>query len=175
MNAAHIHIIVTHIPLVGLVISFLLLGFEYWRPNPDIRRIALLGFAVSGGFAMIANFTGEGAEDIVEQLPGVMEAAIDRHEDAAGFALTSTIIAGVAALLLLIPALAASRLARPLLVVLLIAGVVGLGAVGYTANLGGKIRHTEIAGAQAAAGESGALSGDFGTRRGEDHDKDDDD
>jgi hypothetical protein len=175
MNAAHVHIIVTHIPLIGLIVSFVLLGYHAWRPNPDIRRLALLGFVVSGLFALAADLSGEGAEEMVERLSGVMEAAIDRHEDAAGFALTSTMVTGVTALLLLVPALAAGRLARPLLVVLLIAGVVGLGAVGYTANLGGKIRHTEIAGAQTAGAAAVGLSSDNGGKRGDSHDDDDDD
>lgn len=175
MNAAHVHIIVTHIPLIGLAVSFLLLGYHAWRPNPDIRRLALLGFVVSGGFALVANVSGEGAEEIVEGLPGVVEAAIDRHEDAAGFALTSTIITGVTALLLLVPALANSRLARPLLAVLLVAGVVGLGAVGYAANLGGQIRHTEIAGAQATGDGGPAQNGGYGAGGGGKHEEADDD
>ena len=88
-------------------------------------------------------FTGEPAEDVVEKLPGFSRAITERHEDAA---LVSLVAMGLTGLYCLIT-LVVYRTRPPARWVTPLALVASLGAasvMGYAANLGGQIRHTEI-------------------------------
>jgi predicted RND superfamily exporter protein len=87
--------------------------------------------------------TGEPAEEVVEHLPGVAESFIESHEDAAKFSLILTLATGALAFVALWFQKSESRRR------LVNFGVMGLATVAflslaYTANLGGKIRHSEL-------------------------------
>jgi predicted permease len=103
--------------------------------------------------------TGEPAQDAVEKLPGISERVIDRHEDAARIATIVTAAIGALAL----GALAVYRrraLPRSVAVFALVGAVGATAFMGYAANLGGQIRHTEITGGSV----SGAAGGEVDTR-----------
>jgi hypothetical protein len=94
--------------------------------------------------------TGEPAEEAVEGVAGVSESMIHPHEEAAEAALIVTGIAGVMALV----ALGAYRrrsLPRWLTGAAFTAALVSTTMLGWAANLGGRIRHTEIGGTAAAS------------------------
>ena len=92
-----------------------------------------------------AYFSGEGAEDIVENRPGISEALIEHHEDAAAQALAAALAAGlVAAATLLCVRLRQERAVRILFAVALLSSLASTGLMGRVANLGGQIHHDEI-------------------------------
>ena len=95
--------------------------------------------------AIPAYVTGEPAEEIAEKLPGVSEQVIDPHEDAAKLALGATLAVGAVALAGLV-AFRARALPLAFSLGLLALAVVAAGTLGWTANLGGRIRHPEIRG-----------------------------
>jgi hypothetical protein len=76
-----------------------------------------------------------------------LESTIGQHEDFAKFALTAAVISGVAALISLLYIRFRSSgdaLGRLLTIVTLAFSIATVGAMSWTAKLGGVIRHTEI-------------------------------
>jgi hypothetical protein len=153
MNAAHLHLLLTHQPVVGAAFAVLLLAAGLLTRCPAVRRIALAAVVVVALLGLPTYFSGEGAEDAVEGLPGVSEAVVERHEDAAGRSLVALEAAGVLALLGLAATVRARRVPAWIVAGTLLVTLVGAGLLGWTANLGGQIRHPEIrAGAVTSAG-----------------------
>jgi hypothetical protein len=143
MNPVHLHLMLTHVPVLGTVFALLLLGVGLLRHSDEIKKLAFCAFAIFAAFAIPVFLTGEPAEKAVEHLSGVSEAVIETHEEAA------TIAFGV---ILSLGSIALGGLAfirrRPVpqwfgLFVLTLA-IATSGLLGWTANLGGKVRHTEI-------------------------------
>jgi len=93
--------------------------------------------------ALAVYLTGDGAEDIVKHLPDVSRAIIDRHEDAA---LVATIAAGAFGLAALVALLLYRTHTPPRWLgrATFLAAFVPVVFMGWAANLGGQIRHTEI-------------------------------
>jgi hypothetical protein len=154
MNSIHLHLLLNHVPVIGAVLGLALLCFAYLRRSDEVGKFALGAFAVLGVVSVVVFLTGEPAEQLVEKLPGFSETLTERHEEAA---LAATIVMGVVGLLSLI-ALAVFRSRALARWVVPTAVVLALGAtatMGYAANLGGQIRHTEIraGGVPATAGE----------------------
>src|SRR5690606_42106497 len=81
MNDVHFHLVVTHLPIVGVLIGFLVLLTGYITKSPQVKTTALGIFIFSALAAISAFYTGEAAEDIVENLPGISETLIHTHEE----------------------------------------------------------------------------------------------
>ena len=150
MSAVHMHLILTHVPVIGALFVLALLAIALGRRDGAIGRVALWMSGVVGAAAVAVYFTGEGAEEAVEHLPGIAEALIERHEEIALVATVMISVFGAAAL----GALMAFRgRTMPRWVVGIgFAGMLAVsGVMAYTANLGGQIRHSEIRDAGDAA------------------------
>lgn len=94
--------------------------------------------------ALPVYFIGEPAEEIVEHLPGVEEAIIEGHEESALVAFIAVGILGVAALGVLWRYCHTDTIPRTLVTAGLILSTIVFGLMAWTADLGGKIRHSEI-------------------------------
>jgi uncharacterized membrane protein len=146
VNLAHLHLILNHFPVVGSVIVALLLAFALQRRSDDVGRAALLLAALIGVMAIITYFTGEPAEELVERLPDVSKAAIEEHEDAA---LVATIVVGALGALSIVALYlhrGAHALSRRMTGSAFALSLVACAVMGYTALLGGQVRHSEIRG-----------------------------
>ena len=145
MSIIHLHLLLNHVPVVGMAFVLLILGVALWRQNDGMGR---LGLAVMLGLSVITTavfLTGEPTEEAVEGVVGVSESMIHPHEEAAEASLIATSIVGVLALV----ALGVYRrrtLPRWVTGAALAAALVASTMLGWTANLGGQIRHTEIGG-----------------------------
>jgi hypothetical protein len=145
MNAAHLHLVLNHAPVFGVLFALVLLGLARLRHSDQLARIGLGTLVVSGLAAAGAMFTGEPAEHAVEHLAGISERAIEAHEEAAELAAAVTYAGAVIALaaLLLRRRIA---LADRLTLLALVAALAAFSLMARTANLGGQIRHPEIVG-----------------------------
>ncbi|MBK7513824.1 MAG: hypothetical protein IPI76_16435 [Chloracidobacterium sp.] len=178
MDLAYLHIVLNHLPIMGVPIGLGLLLLGIVTSNDSIKRAALLAFVVLGLLSIPVYLTGKGGEDFVEDLAGVSEAAIEAHETMATFALISVSLLAAFALFAFLkyggltlfkrriadeskllngevaPGSASGIPFWVLLVTLaLAAGTAGV--LGFTGKLGGKIRHTEFyGGAQSTEGET---------------------
>lgn len=145
MDGAHLHLILNHIPVFGLLVGFLLLAWGMVRGYNDIQKAALVTLFVTAATALPVYLTGEPAEDIVEKLPGVSEQIMSQHEDSAMFSLIMAMITGVLALgAIAVKRFLSTQIAAMAAVAVLIVTLITGGAMAFTANLGGQIRHTEI-------------------------------
>ena len=144
MSAAHLHLVVNHLPLAALGLGLCLLAVSaLWR-GADLRKGALILFVAAAVLAAPTYLSGEPAEEEVEHLAGVSESRIEAHEEAAKWAAATTALAGAAALLALVLEARRPAVARRAGLAALLLALVSALSMGRAANLGGQIRHQEI-------------------------------
>ena len=145
LTSAQIHLAVNHLPVFGALLATATLALAAVTRRGRTRNLGF-GFLVFAALSTLpAYFSGEGAEEIVEHRPGVSEALIERHEEAADRALAVTLTAGLlAAAALLAVRLRRERTVRILSAIALFASLAATGLMGQAAHLGGQIRHDEI-------------------------------
>jgi hypothetical protein len=161
MDAAHAHLILNHIPVVGLGAAILLLLYAFARKSDEMKKAALAGFVLLALVAIAVFLTGKAAEDIVEDLPGVSESFIEQHEEAATVSLIAIELLGALSLAGLVFTRRSKVFPKWFAVVSLAASLAVAGVITWTANLGGQIRHTEIrTGVSVPATQDGAAEGD---------------
>ncbi len=160
MDAAHLHLLLNHVPVLGLVFSSLLLAYGLATRSDDVTRAGFWALGLVGLAAVVVYLTGEPAEELVEGLPGFSHDIMERHETAALWATSVAAAVGVAALGGLYVYRDAT-VPRKVGVLMLVLSVVAIVPMGWTANLGGQVRHEEIRGPAApGAGHEGALPAD---------------
>jgi hypothetical protein len=155
MSLVHLHLLMNHIPVIGALFVVALLATALLRRDGLIARTALSTSAILGVVAIAVYFTGEPAEEAVEHLPGVSKSAIEQHEE---MALVATVmIAACGALALGALMMFRGRRMPQWVVVSSFVGMLAVaGVMGWTANLGGQIRHTELRGAGRGARVAGS-------------------
>ena len=144
MNAAHLHLMVNHLPLFAVLFAGGFLAFGLWRKQNVLINAGLVLAVVAGLGAFTAARTGEAAEEVVEGLALVSEQTIESHEEAAELAMVSAIVLGALALVALAVPTRLAAVKRATTYGALALSLVTFGLVAQTANLGGMIRHPEI-------------------------------
>lgn len=143
-NWAHIHLMINHFPVIGILGAQVLLIYGLARRKHDMAVFSLGVFTFLAVITVAVYFTGHGAEDVVKNLPGVTEVFIDRHEEAAEFAMILMVILGIGGAIGLFFELKSGSVPVWIMVAILLISVATAIMVTITANLGGQIRHTEI-------------------------------
>ena len=143
MSIVHLHLLLNHIPVVGALFALLLFAAAIFLRETVSTRFAL-GFSAAIALVAVAvYFTGEPAEEAIEKLAGISERVIEEHEEAAE--LSTIAMSGFGALSLAALVFFRKRQVPRWVGMAGFAGTVVLGALmGWTANLGGQIRHSEI-------------------------------
>lgn len=146
MNDAHLHLALNHLPIIIPFVAVLVLIGGIVFKSEIIKRTALLIFVLGAICTLPAFATGEGAEEVVEELQGIDHHYIHEHEEAAEtFALLSYAL-GLLAIVGLWANLKKKNFSNLIaIVVLLFSGVV-LFFAKQTGTTGGEVRHTEIRG-----------------------------
>jgi uncharacterized membrane protein len=170
MDLVHIHLLLNHVPVIGLMIGFFILAWGMFRRSGELKDAGLMVLFVTSLVAIPVYLTGEPAEEAVEKLAGVSEQIIELHEDAAMISLVLCIAVGIAAFITLLAKrfLSETPVMLGTILVLVLSAAAG-GSIAYTANLGGQVRHSEIRLAQ--AGTTGSETPAAEKKK----DKDDDD
>ena len=133
-----------HLPVVGALFSLLLLGWSLIRRSTEILKLAL-GVALLAGLSSVpAYLTGEPAEEVIEHMAGVDEAYIEGHESMGKFALWCGVALGIVAATALAAGTRNPRWLPAGTAITLLASALVFDVMGYTAHLGGQIRHPEI-------------------------------
>ena len=163
MNDAHLHLLLNHVPILGTLFGVLVLGFGLLAGNRSLTRTGLVTFIATALLALPAYFSGEGAEEAVEHLPGVSEQLIERHEETAELAFGLVEVLGLISLGLLLLGWKYPDTERKAAWLPLALGIGTFAAMAVTGNTGGEIRHTEIrkdapTADRGAAGEAARVS-----------------
>lgn len=150
MNAAHLHLAINHFPIAASSIGIVLLIFGLIFKKEEWIKASWIVFLLAALFAIPTYLSGERAEDLMNDIPGVMAPMIEPHERMALYALLSLTALGLVSVI----GLAATRRGpiAPLLINLTLAlSIFSAALVAFTANLGGQIHHPEIRPALPAA------------------------
>lgn len=83
MDGAHFHLMLNHFPIIGMTFASPLLLLAWGTKSEDLIRVGLGLVSLTGLLAVATFLTGEPAEEVVENLPGVAKRLITIHEEAA--------------------------------------------------------------------------------------------
>jgi len=144
MNWPHLHLIINHVPVIGVPGVILLLVYGMVRKSGEVLALSLALFVLLALMTPAVFFSGQAAEDAVKKLPGVTEGYIGRHEEAADIALTLVEILGAMSLAGLFLLRRKGAIPKWVSFLVLAAALITAVVVGFTANLGGQVRHPEI-------------------------------
>ncbi len=157
MNFTHIHLLLNHAPIIGIMGAFVLCIWLIFKPNMSLWRLSLIVTVACGLLLLPVFFTGEPAEDTVESIVGVQESMIESHEDSAKLSLILVLASAVVAVFFLIRTKMSQELKRLDLVIVTLVLFTSSASLSWTGYLGGQIRHTEIS--SVAAQQGGASEG----------------
>ena len=166
MNGAHWHLVVNHLPIIFPVVGAIVMITGLISKSEAVKRTAFMIFIIGALAVIAAMTTGEGAEEVVENINGVCENYIENHEETAEtFAFLSYILGGIS-LFGLWASFKQKSFSSIISIATLIFAFVVLFFAKQTGTTGGEIRHTEI--------RSGNDIPDFKKRNRELEDNDDD-
>ena len=144
MNGAHWHLVVNHLPIIFPIVGVIVMITGLISKSEAVKRTAFMIFVFGALAAIAAMNTGEGAEEVVENINGVSENFIESHEEAAEtFAILSYILGGIS-LLGLWASFKQKSFSSIISFATLIFAFVVLFFAKQTGTTGGEIRHTEI-------------------------------
>jgi uncharacterized membrane protein len=144
MNDAHLHLIVNHFPIIGSIFGLGILITGMILKNNSVKNTAYVLFIVAAIFAAFSVGTGDGAEELVEDMPNIGKKIIHEHEEIAEkLALVLYLLAAISltGLIMNIKNYSKAKLITYVAIVVATVAVVLSTLVGTS---GGEIRHTEI-------------------------------
>lgn len=144
MDATHLHLILTHFPIVGTIIGIGFLAYGQFFKNDEISKAALATFILMALLTIPVFLTGEEAEDTVEQIVGVSKQLIENHEELAENAIWLMGLLGGLSLISLFAIVKKLSFAKTITLITLIVSLATFGVFAKVGNTGGKIRHSEI-------------------------------
>lgn len=145
MNAAHLHIVLNHIPVIGSAIAIFVLLIGLLKKSDDIKKVSAMILVLTALITIPVYVSGDGAQAKIEgNYEDVDEEFIDAHEDFALYSFIAMDIAGAVALAALFMFRKPKLLPNSFAVILLLLMLAVNGMMAWTANLGGKIHHPEI-------------------------------
>jgi uncharacterized membrane protein len=144
MNDAHLHLVVNHFPIIVTFLGFGILVVGLLLKNNSVKNTAYVLFVVAAVFAFASMATGEGAEELVEDLPNIGKKIIHEHEELAEKLALVLYATGIFSLLSLYTSVKNNKFAKTVSYVTLILSLASsILAIGVGTS-GGEIRHTEI-------------------------------
>jgi hypothetical protein len=145
MNAAHLHVMLTHVPLCGTAFGLFFLIAAALQQNRELQRAGLVLFLLSGICVVPIYFTGRPASALLTKaVPGTAMDIQDQHAEVAIIALVSALLLGLSSAAALILGRQGQGLSRWLLSLVYVMALTTTVSLVWTATLGGAIRHTEM-------------------------------
>ena len=80
MTFVHLHLMASHIPVVGILLLLPLLLFALLKRSDDLAKTGLWGLVLVGIAAASVYLTGEPTEEGVESLAGISKPMIEQHD-----------------------------------------------------------------------------------------------
>lgn len=144
MNDAHLHMVVNHFPIIGTILAIGILTAGILSKNQSIINTSYVLFIIGAVFGILSMNTGEGAEEIVEDMPSIGWKIIHEHEELAEKMALLLNILGVLSLICFYFQYKRNPKQKLISYLILIIGIASLFVIQKVGTSGGEIRHTEI-------------------------------
>jgi len=144
MNDAHLHLIFNHFPILGTLIGLAILFAGIIIKNNAIKNVSYILFIVAAITAFISMSTGEGAEELVEEMPTVGKQIIHEHEELAEKLAIVLYVLGTVSIFGLVANIKKHHKAKLLSFIIAVVAFIGVVLAKSVGTSGGEIRHTEI-------------------------------
>jgi uncharacterized membrane protein len=144
MNLAHVHLLLNHFPTIGFGMALALYVAAILGKKDDLKRTGLVIFFLIAAVAIPTYMSGNAAEEVLKNRPGVSEPMIRAHEDAAMIAFAVMELTGLVAWVALWQDRIVRGVPRWTTPVVLLLSLASFGLMARAADLGGEIRHPEI-------------------------------
>ena len=144
MTDAHLHLVVNHFPIIGTILGLGILIAGILLNNTTVKNVSYILFVVAAIFAAFSMGTGEGAEEMVEEMPNIGKQIIHEHEEIAEKLAIVLYALGVISLLGLYTNIKNHTKAKLISYLVLTIAAVGVFLAQQVGTTGGEIRHTEI-------------------------------
>jgi uncharacterized membrane protein len=155
MSLPHVHLLLNHFPIIGLIIALGLYLFALAGRSDDLKRASLVIFTGIALLSIPTYMSGNGAAEKIQKLPGVSKAVLQAHNNAALEAITFIEITGLLAWLALWQFRRFGHARRWTVGSVLVLSTISVYLMAITGNTGGEIRHTEIRTVQQAEKQAG--------------------
>jgi uncharacterized membrane protein len=136
--------VVNHFPIIGTIFGLGILVTGMILKNNSVKNTAYILFAVAAIFAAFSMGTGEGAEELVEDMPNIGHQIIHEHEEIAEKFAIILYVTGFFGLVSLFTSYKKYRFATLFSFITLALAIVAGVLTKSVGTSGGEIRHTEI-------------------------------
>ena len=138
MSGAHLHLLLNHIPTVAFGVAVALFVAGLIKKSQDLTQAGFVAFFLNALLAIPAYVSGNAAEFILRDQPGMSASVLAAHQNAAMLGFVFMQMTG------LVGWLALWRFQRWTIPVLLGLSIATFALMARAANIGGGIRHPEI-------------------------------
>ena len=145
MDATHLHLMLTHFPIVGTIVGVGILAYGHFSNNNSIKKVALVTFFLMSILTIPVFLT-------------VSEKIIEEHEELAEKAIWLMGLLGIISVLNIFLIIKKSSFAKSASLIALIISVATVGLFVQVGNLGGQIRHSEIRANSGQFNDPGSIS-----------------
>ena len=158
MSGAHLHLLLNHIPTVAFGVAAALFVAGLIKKSEDLTQAGFVAFFLNALLAIPAYVSGNAAEFVLRDQPGMSASVITAHQNAAMLGFVFIQLTG------LVGWVALWRFQRWTIPALLALSFATFALMARAANIGGGIRHPEIlAGDPGLAGGAGPQLAAMGT------------
>lgn len=144
MNDAHLHLALNHFPIIGTILGLGILISGLLFRNDSVKNTAYVLFVVAAIFAAFSMATGEGAEEMVEDMSNIGKQIIHEHEEIAEKLAIVLYLLGSISLLGLYMNVKNHAKTQLVTYAALIVAIIAVFISQQVGTSGGEIRHTEI-------------------------------
>lgn len=144
MDTAYLHLLTNHVPILGTFFGVFLLLIAYFKPQLQTAFSAYVLMIMSGIGGLIAYFSGEGAEEKLEEMASYTAQIHERihlHEEMAENTFIFIILLTAVSLLGLWSHFAKWEKTKQIQLAILITGLIAFILFAFTGYLGGFISH----------------------------------
>ena len=141
---AHLHLLLNHVPTIGMVAGIGILLLALIRRNDHLKHVSFELLFVVALITLPAYLSGVAAQQAIQERPDISETRMVMHHDAALWGFLMMQFTGLAAWIGLWQFRRRSQPKTAITAAVLALSTITVAAMGVAANIGGEIRHPEI-------------------------------